>query len=168
MTPSCRATLMAALLISAVGVAQAQVRYDLAIDSSFDFNGEMVSGSFSLVAPDYVTTRTSFPVGSLLSCEVVSSLGDLASCRDQEFLFDVSPGYGTVSFGVMTPSNPTASVYYYFNFVDFSTPGVHMSQIFGATQFATMTVTVVPEPATAASLLAGLAVLAGLRRRLRA
>lgn len=168
MFPFRRATLIAALLVSAAGVAQAQVRYDLKIDSSFDISGEMVSGSFSLIAPDYVTTNTIFPVGNLLSCEVLSSLGDTASCRDQEFRFDVSAGYGTVAFGVMTPTNPGTSVFYYFDPADFSTPGAHVSQIFGAEQFATMTVTAVPEPATALSLLAGLALLAGLRRRARA
>lgn len=167
MYSSRRAALMAALLFSAMGAAQAQVRYDLRIDSSFDFDGEMVSGSFSLVAPDYVTTNTVFPLGSLLSCTVISSLGDPANCRDQEFKFDVSPGYGTVAFGIETPSNPGTAVYYYFNAADFSTPGAHDSQLFGSEQFAVMTVTAVPEPATAASMLAGLAVLAGLRRRLR-
>ncbi len=162
-----RATLVAALALTAMGAAQAQVRYDLRFDSSFDFYGETVSGSFALVAPDYVTMDTLFPVGSLLSCQVISSLGDPSSCRDQEFKFGVLPGYGVVSFGISTPSNPGTGVYYYFDTADFSTPGMHDSQLFGNDQFAVMTVTAVPEPATAASLLAGLVMLAGLRRRAR-
>ena len=147
--------------------AAAQVRYDFEAFSSFEFGGEMISGSFSVVAPGFVTTNTVFPVAELLSCTVVSSLGDAAACRDQEFRFDVSPGYGTVSFGIQTSNNPSTSVFYYFDESAFGSPGTYATQLFDTAQAGSLVVTVVPEPSSWALMLGGMAALGALVRRSR-
>lgn len=167
--PAAAALIAVGLVLPAAGAnASSPVRYDFTALSSFDFSGETFSGGFSVVAPDFVTSDTTFAVADLLSCTVVASPAAPASCRDQEMLFGIFENYTTVSFGVSTANNPATGIFYYFAPTAFSTPGTHATQIFGTDQAGTLVVTVVPEPATAATLLAGLALfgLYGRRRRL--
>ncbi|MBN8505077.1 MAG: hypothetical protein J0L58_11405 [Burkholderiales bacterium] len=95
----------------ASGSASADVRYDFTALSSFVFNSEMFSGSFSVVLPDFVTENTTVPVGSLLSCTVTVSTGAPATCRDQELPFTIVPGNTTASFGAQTDVN-TIGIYF--------------------------------------------------------
>jgi hypothetical protein len=147
------------MLPAGIATASSPVRYDFTALSSFDFDGETFSGGFSVIAPDFVTSNTTFAVADLLSCTVVVSPAAAASCRDQEMLFGIFEDYTTVGFGVSTANNPATGIYYYFDPSAFSTPGTHATQIFGTDQAGSLVVTVVPEPATAATLLVGLALL---------
>lgn len=163
--------LAAAALLGSAASAQAvvavptPVTYTFTAFSSFDFSGETVSGSFTVTLPGFVTENTVVPLESLGSCTVLSSLGDPAACRQQEFLFDISPGYEVVSFGIETPSNPGTGVFYYFTSGAFSTLGTHESQLFGAQQAGRLVVSAVPEPATWLSMALGLGVLMGAAAR---
>jgi hypothetical protein len=158
-------TLAAIAALTASGAATAQVRYDFTAFSSFDFDGEMFSGSFSVELPGFVTVDTSVPVASLLSCTVVASPAAPAQCRDQEFLFGFSPGTATISFGVQTDLNPGLGIFYYFDGAAFSTPGTHDSVLFGNEQAGRLTVSVVPEPGQWALLALGLVVVGARARR---
>ena len=163
------ATLLATAAVPAAAFTLATpVTYTFTAFSSFDFEGEMISGAFTVTLPDFVTSDTVVPVDSLTSCTVVSSIGDAGICREQTFLMDISPGAVTVSFGISTPLNPGTGVYYYFDDSAFSTIGTHESTIFGTDQAGRLVVSTVPEPATWASMALGISGLMLLARRRRA
>lgn len=155
------ALLGSAAAAQAVAAVPAPVTYTFTAFSSFDFDGEMVSGAFTVTLPGFITENTIVPLGNLGSCTVVSSLGDPAACREQQFLFDILPNYEVISFGIQTPSNPGTGVFYYFNSGALSTLGTHESQLFGTEQAGRLVVSQVPEPATWLSMALGLGVLAG-------
>lgn len=156
-----------AALACAVGSASAQVRYDFTAFSSFDFNGEMFSGSFSVELPGFVLSNMSIPVAALSSCIVVASPIATAACRNQDFLFDVAPGTTTISFGVQTDLNPGTGIYYYFDGAAFNTPGTHDTVFFEQNQAGRLTVSVVPEPEQWALLALGLAAVGATVRHQR-
>jgi hypothetical protein len=157
-----------AACLCAPAAAATKVRYDFTAFSSLAWGEpepETFSGSFSVVTTGFVTSPTVFPQSALLSCTVIADPPATASCRDQEFLFAVLPDTVTVNFGVSTETNPGLGIYYYFEANAFSTPGTHDSTVLGSAQAGRLVVTAVPEPATAASLLFGLAALGAWRRR---
>ena len=142
------------------------VRYDFTALSSFDIGGETFTGSFSVLASDFITSATTFQVGDLLSCSVTVSPAGPASCGNQEFLFGVVQDTVTVNFGVETDAHPGAGIFYYFDSTAFSTPGLHETTIFDTQQAGTLLVTAVPEPATYALMALGLlAIGVSVRRR---
>lgn len=150
--------------------ASAQVRYDFTALSSFDFNGEMFSGAFSVELPSLVTGNTLIPASSLSSCSVVPFPSAVAACGSQGFRFDIAPGYTTITFGVLTDLNPGTSIFYYFDATAFSTLGTHETVIFGTDQAGRLVVTdlaTVPEPGTFAMLVAGLGLVAVVANRRR-
>lgn len=156
---------VAALSAPSLVSAAQPVRYDFTALSSFEVSGEQFSGSFSVMSDGFVTSDTIFPVGDLISCNVIVTPSAEASCRDQEFMLDVSPDTVTVSFGVHTDNNPGTGIFYYFDASAFSTPGLHETVIFGENQMGTLLVTAVPEPGTYALMLCGLAGVAAWARR---
>lgn len=163
----------AAALVALAAPAIAQpVRYDFtALSTGITWSGESFAGSsFSVLNPSgFITSNTIFQVPDLLSCTLVIDPPASGTCRQQEFLVDVSPGWVTVSLGVETALNPGTGIYFYFDDTAFSTPGLHASGLL-SNQTGTLQVTVVPEPATAALAALGLVVVgaAGWRRRRQA
>jgi hypothetical protein len=164
------AVLLTATSFAAVP-ANATVRYDFTAFSSFDTNGEQITGGgFSFVASSFLTDDTNIPFGNLLSCSV-STTASSGTCLDQDMLFHVLQGYQTVSFGISTALNPSIGIYYYFDDGAFGAVGTYESQLFGADQAGRLVVTdlgggAVPEPATWAMMIAGFgAVGFAMRRR---
>ena len=162
--------LSAAALAVCAASAQAAVRYDFVAQSSYGVGqtNETFSGSFSYLAPTFITSSTTIPITALTSCSAVGSLGS-ATCRDQDF--NVDPVYPWVHFKLQSATTGPVAIAYYFNASDFRTVGTHDSQLLGPQQFAQLTVTNlggggVPEPTTWALMIGGFG-LAGvtLRRR---
>lgn len=143
--------------------AMADVEYSFAVSETASYNGETFSGSFTLVTDDFIASAATFQPDELLSCTVESSLGNPAWCIDQRFVFAGTVlegiGFGLASAGITSSYN-----YFYFAPGTFGTPGDHVSGF--PNQNATLTVSVVPEPATAVMLMLGLA-LVGARRMTR-
>lgn len=162
--------LTAASLSLATGLAFADVRYDFTATSSIAFQGETYTGSFSFVTPDFIVTDTTVPATSLLQRAVESSTGPVP-CSESAFMFNLSPGYDTVGFGIYaSDATPFVKIFYYFLDGAFSTPGLHASQLLGADQAGTLTVSLlspVPEMASWAYTALGLAGLLAMVRRTR-
>jgi PEP-CTERM motif len=157
---------LAAMALGMAGAAQAAITYKFTATSAFDPN---VYGSFELTTANFLTGVNAFAPASLTSCTVAFSPGS-QDCGTQKFdttFYGIAPFYETVAFGTADGSES----YYYFKQGSFGTVGTHSSQIFGAAQFATLTVSdsmagAVPEPATWAMMIAGFGLVgAGMRRR---
>jgi hypothetical protein len=159
----------AACVVAFAAPAAAQpVRYDFTALSSFvvsDDPDTTLTGSFSVVTNGFVTSNTTFPLASLLSCSVQSDPASDVNCRSQEFLFDENPNFGVVAFGFTGESVGTGQIFYYFENASFSTPGLHRSGVLGEEQAGTLRVTVVPEPASVLMLALGLAGVGAVARR---
>lgn len=155
----------------ASGVASADVRYEFTSTSAIPFEGVIYTGSFSFVAPDFIVSDTDIPVTSMAQCTATTSSGAVP-CSYSSFMFNVSQGYDTVGFGVQaSESSPNLRIYYYFTDGAFSTPGQHASQIFGADQAGTLTVSLlsaVPELSSWAYAALGLAGMLAMVRRPKA
>jgi PEP-CTERM motif len=153
---------LAAMALGMAGSAQAVVTYTFKADSAFP---DLSYGSFQFSTANFLTGDNVIPLASLTSCSVTySPTGQ--SCGDQrlETLFYISPPfYETVKFGLLDGS----ATYYYFDQGSFATLGTHSSQIFGASQFATLNVSNggVPEPASWALMIAGFGLVGGAMRR---
>ena len=158
----------AAMLACALGApADAAVRYDFTALTSFDSGPGFgnISGSFSYIAPDFLTADTIVPAGSLESCTVTSTAGP-ATCWQQEFAFD------TVYFGVSAPGGE-GQFFYYFPLGAFGAVGAYDTFIHPE-QVGTLVVSRVadgpgvPEPSAWAMLILGFGAAGSLIRRRRA
>jgi hypothetical protein len=160
--------LLAGLLLTtgflAAVPAHAMVRYDFTAFSSFDTNGEQITGGgFSFVTASFLADDTSIAPGDLLSCSVATTETPTGPCGNQDMLFHVLEGYETVSFGIQTPLNPATGIYYYFIDGAFGAAGTYESQIFAEDQAGRLVVTdlggnwgAVPEPASWAMMIVGM------------
>jgi hypothetical protein len=158
--------------VCATSSANAQsFRYDFTALSSLPIgpSTEMITGSFSYISANPITTKTSVTVPQVTNCSAVSSLGN-AICLGGIF----TPGSNDlVQFDVQTAANGPTSVYYYFASNSFDTPGSYKTVTFGAEQAGTLTVTrlgssTVPEPQTWALTIAGLGAIVVMQRKRRA
>lgn len=158
------ATLLA--LAWAPFAASADVRYDFtALSGSASF-GETAIGSFSITLPTFITATTIIPVAALTSCQANSNVG-AAWCLDPWMLPTQHEGYDAVAFGWGSSINLGVHNYYYFADGALSAYGTYAT-LNSPGQEALLVVSevgAVPEPATALTLMAGLAGLAALRRR---
>jgi hypothetical protein len=161
-----------AFIIMAVSTtANAAVKYEFTAFSTFPTGVyTSVSGSFTYIAPDFVTSNTFIAPADLASCSASDSVLNPLTCSSQGFAFDVSPPQTTILFGVSGPQD--TSFDYYFDPTAFSTVGVHDTVFFGtdqAAQLAVSEVSSVPEISTWAMMLLGFAGLgcAGYRRARR-
>ena len=146
-------------------VANAAVKYEFTALSTFASGPyTSVSGSFTYIAPDFITSNATVPLADLSSCSASNSVLGPLSCGDQSFAFDVFPPDVTIEFGVTGPA--TTSFDYYFNSTAFSTIGTHDTVLFGTDQAAELIVSqvagAVPEMPTWALLVMGFGGLAGV------
>jgi hypothetical protein len=162
----------ALLLTAAATSATASVRYDFTAFSSLPVGSpaETFSGSFSYIAPDFITPNTTVPLGDLTSCSVIGSLGP-ATCRDQFFSTGLADGHETIGFGVSGVSGGPA-IFYYFAGTPFGAAGTYETDFFGDDQRGELVVTDlgpsggIPEPDTWSLMIAGFGLAgAALRRR---
>ena len=171
------------IIMAASTTANAAVKYEFTAFSTIHTSGiafTSVSGSFTYIAPDFVTSETNIEAADCSASDTV--LGPVA-CASQEFAFDIlAPPLNTilaVLFGVITPQDivpppefPEPYYAFYFDPTAFSTIGVHDTVLFGTAQAAQLVVSEVssvPEPSTWAMMLLGFAGLgyAGYRRARR-
>lgn len=153
---------LAAMALGMAGSASAAVTYTFDATSSYS----APFGSFVYTTPTFLTGDNIIPLANLTSCTVTFAPGG-ETCGDQRMDTNFHPSYETVGFGTAS----LAETYYYFNFGSFATVGTHSSQIFGAGQFATLTVSgfsdtaAVPEPATWAMMIFGFGLVGGGMRK---
>jgi hypothetical protein len=155
----------ATALCSAGSAASAAVLYEFqAIGGGFRPPDAVFSrGEFSVLLPDFVTTNTTLPRGSLSSCTyVVSPASESWGCGDPRLLTEYEGSFvsvgrqprDTVVFDVDYLSKNAFANYYDFADGAFSTPGVHETV---GSLAGRLTVSVVPEPSQWMMLLLGLA-----------
>jgi hypothetical protein len=157
----------ASALCSAGSAASAAVLYEftsLAAPVHYP-GGTFSNGHFSVLLPDFVTTDTTLPTGSLSACTyAVSSASSGLGCGDHELLAEYklpSIIFGrkgeprdTVLFDVDQGSGGGFGLFHFFEDGAFSTPGVHETV---GSLAGRLTVSVVPEPSQWMMLLLGLA-----------
>jgi PEP-CTERM motif len=147
------ATLVGGAMLSSLGSANAEIRYDFTAYSAFDFGyGTLTEGSFTYFSPNFVVPNFTVPVADLASCSAAFSSSGPVACGDQSFLNNIS--YETILFGISV-----TNLYYYFDPTAFSTPGTYQTVLFGDAQAAQLVVSIVsvPEPSTWAMMLIGFA-----------
>jgi hypothetical protein len=166
------------IIMAASTTANAAVKYDFTAFSTIPVSGvafTSVSGSFTYIAPDFVTSDTVIDAADCSASDSV--LGPLA-CASQELIVSniITTPQNTILFGVITPQDivpppefPEPYFAYYFDPTAFSTIGVHDTVLFGTDQAAQLVVSdvsSVPEPSTWAMMLLGFAGLgfAGYRK----
>lgn len=166
------ATLLGAF--AATAPASAAVMYSFTALSSFDFGPGFgsVRGSWTYIAPGFITALTTLTVADLSgACEAFSTAGP-TSCATQYFYpspaFDI-PNTAIIGFGTTIGATP----FYQFQDSSFTTFGVHNTIRFGTTQQAILEVTdlggnALPEPATWALMIAGFGLVGLAVRRRRA
>lgn len=162
------------VLAMAAPAAQASVRYDFNALSSFGIGpnlDDIITGSFSFIAPTFITASTTVDPGDLAACAGSGTNGPV-SCTTQVFM----PGglYDQVQFGILSPASGDYHIYYNFAPGAFTTVGTHNTVLFGADQQGVLTVTDlggggpgVPEPTTWALMIAGFGLTGSLLRRRR-
>ncbi|MGN6525664.1 MAG: PEP-CTERM sorting domain-containing protein [Burkholderiaceae bacterium] len=152
--------------------ANAAVTYTLDAQSSFAFNGETVTGSYSFTVANFITSDTAIPLAALSTCSVTASLGP-ATCLGPDFLYHINGADDQNEMAGLhfeSAANPGSEVYYYFAPGSFEHYGTYDSVLFGASQQAVLTVSqasAVPEPSSLGFVAAGLGLLSLATRRAR-
>lgn len=160
------AALMAGLVLPGAGAtASLTLRYDFSALSLSGIDREPISGGVSIVALEFVDADVTFAVADLLSCAFSESPAAPASCQDAQLLFGTPEDDIGTSFDARTQAKPANGIE--TAPTAFSTPGAYATQVLGADQAGKLVAFAVPEPAPAATLLAGLAVLGLYGRRVR-
>jgi hypothetical protein len=154
-------------------MANANVLYEFVSDGTIS-NPPFTSlqGSFSYIAPNFITSFESVPLDRLRSCSASDSGLGSVPCGPPQFSYDYAPPETTIGFGVLSP----VTTYYLFYFAPsaFTSYGTFDSNPVvgndGVLRVSFTTLAVVPEPATWAMLIAGFAGLGaiGFHRRRRA
>ena len=129
---------------------------------TYSFFAPFVAG-FDLTVPATVTTDSEFAASSLSDCWVIS-----ATCEDVKFYMNAEaaglgpdPDWEAVAVSAVGGSTD----YYYFEAPAFETSGLHPS-VYGA-DYASLTVSSVPEPASLLMICAALPLVWALTRRRR-
>ena len=157
-----------AALVSVSSNANAAVEYDFTALSAYPLGGETITGSFSVITPGFISADASFTGSAVKSCSVAMAPAIAASCSEQNFSLSQDPAHATIEFGSLSAIGD-AHTYYYFDRNAFDTLGTHASEVLGDAQAGILKVSevsAVPEPTSAAMLLAsGLGLLAVARRK---
>jgi hypothetical protein len=157
------ATAMVATVAVCSVPASAAVRYDFKALTSFDEPPlGKITGSFSLVSPDFLQGITMIGGPGLSDCSFNSTIGPV-TCDSIEFLHQPPSEDGVEIFGHV--SGQSGEYGYFFDSTAFATPGVHDSIFFGDFQHGVLTVTVLPEPAIWTTMLLGFGGLGAMMRR---
>jgi len=141
-----RLSLFALLVAAAV---HADVLYEFTGTYADIFTGNPTPADFTLTLPSPVVSDATFLPGPDLVCN---------GCREIDFFTDFFPGTDTIGFGV--PAN-IATYYFYFTPDAFDTNGVH-NALFNP-NYATLTVSGVPEPSAVWLLLSTVAAIFTIR-----
>jgi hypothetical protein len=163
-----KARIAAIMLVASGSSAEAMVRYEFTALSSrtveFLQGPETVTGSFTLVVPDFIVPTQTFQPEALVSCTATGSVSGPLPCIAQTF--STQPPFETVTFGVYFDF-----VNYFFNTNTFGETGSFDSVVL-TDQRATLVITdlrgsvgPIPEPATWALLIAGFGLVGGALRR---
>ena len=157
---------LALSLLCLTAVDAAPVTYQFFADSAFDTSGMTgISGGFTYVASDFISANLTVPLANLSTCTVTAIPS--AVCGDMSFA-PGAYGYDPVAIGIPTSPSSGVSILYYFNRGAFAAPGSYHTDdaVFGNRQAGRLLVSAVPEPQSAAMLLAGLGLItAGMLRR---
>lgn len=149
----------ALIAISATTAADAAVKYDFTASSAY--SGTV--GSFSYVAPSFLSGYNSIDSTNLLSC----TRADGVACSGAQEINNYAGIYTQVAFNVGNNNQN----YYYFDTSALNSFGTFNTVLFGASQAGTLTVSnfaaAVPEPATWAMMLAGVGMMGFAMRRSR-
>ena len=126
-----------------------------------------ISGGFTYVASDFISANPTVPLANLSTCTVTATPS--AACGDMSFA-PGAYGYDQVAIGIPTSPSSGVSILYYFNRGAFAAPGSYHTDdaVFGNGQAGRLLVSAVPEPQSAAMLLAGLGLITAWRLRRKA
>lgn len=166
-----KACIAAIMLVASGSAAEATVRYEFTALSSrpVEFlNGpETVTGSFTLVVPDFIVPTQVFQPAALVSCTATGSVSGDLPC--EAIAFTTQPPFATVQFTVFGEN-----INYFFSTNTFGETGSFDSVVL-TDQRATLVITdlpgvsgPIPEPATWALMIAGFGAVGGALRRRRA
>jgi hypothetical protein len=164
-----RQTAAAAILLGMVSTqVHADVRYDFTALTSIPVDGHIYTGSFSFLAPDFITAYTEVLPPAMLNCWSSPSPG-IAGCVGAILDTRLS-GNDAIEFRVraVTPNIEWIGLYYYFADGALSRPGSYTSVLPGAQQSGQLVVTAtsaVPELPMSSLLIPGLLALTTMVRR---
>jgi hypothetical protein len=167
--------LLSVLPIATSSFAQdqiANIKYEFTIYSSYPtYYGDSFSGAFAFLSQGFidvdVSSTTFIPPQKQLYCSATASSGAPTSCGTHNIAWDsfVDSNVLNLHLEVVDGGPPNRLLAYYFDPRSLTTVGLHNSTILGPEQFATVSVSVIPEPAT--YLLFLIAGVCGLARKFR-